>query len=432
MNPPIAPVVETCLCTGCGTCVGICPTEALAMTETPGGLMVPRADFARCTACGRCETVCPQMRISGRLESHLADPFVGPVQKAFLGQATDPSAAAAGQTGGLGRALLAWALESGWADQAVCVMPDPDRPLHPAAVLTSNPADVLSSCRSKYCPIPVNTLLRRIRGGGQRVAYLGLGCHLQGLALALEHYPDLQERIVLKIGLFCDRVLSYRAVDFLIRCAGLSTPQAAAFDYRDKTWRGWPGDTRITDHRGQVHYLSRAYRTGCREFFTPLACRLCIDKLNALADVSLGDPYGLARGARVPTAAIARTPLGLSCLMEAHREGRVNLSPADPKRILDHQNIHSRVRNAVCVARPLVAGNRLVPAALRTAPLTVTSKGPRPLRARWAVWAATRLATASATAYLRRLPRWLPRLCNAVERAGRRANILRNRICPRR
>lgn len=54
-------VVEPDLCTGCGSCLEICPFGSLS--EEAG---LPRVDYGRCAGCGLCNTVCPQDAI--RLE----------------------------------------------------------------------------------------------------------------------------------------------------------------------------------------------------------------------------------------------------------------------------------------------------------------------------------------------------------------------------
>ena len=48
-------VIRRGLCTGCGTCIGVCPVEAIAFdfnTEQP-------VLKGRCTLCGLCTEVCP-------------------------------------------------------------------------------------------------------------------------------------------------------------------------------------------------------------------------------------------------------------------------------------------------------------------------------------------------------------------------------------
>jgi len=423
MTRSIDSIVANHLCTGCGTCVGVCSARALTMIETSGGLIHPKPEESRCTGCDRCGKVCPQRTVSEAMRNRLSDPYVGPVERAFLSQAVENQTALAGQTGGLGRALLAWSLESGLAQWAVCVTPDPDRPLRPLAALIQSPKDVLTSSRSQYCPIPVNALIQTIRERKGRVAYLGLSWHMQGLELAMERYPDLRDKIALKIGLFCDRVLSYGAIDFLVRCVGLSTEQVREFHYRDKAWQGWPGDVRIEDRQGQVYNLSRAYRTGIREFFTPLSCRLCVDKLNGLADLSLGDPHGLVRGVQVPTAVIARTLRGVEVLEQAQGAGKISLKPIETDDILVNQGVRSRVRNAASCSRQMVKRGFSAPAVLSSFSDAGHTGLLRSLWFRWVCRTGIFFQTPAGIAVTRRLPRWLPRLCNFSERLIRRLKL---------
>ena len=56
----IEDVVKSNLCTGCGTCVGICPEDALEMViDNPKGIYVPQLDRESCNECGICFEVCP-------------------------------------------------------------------------------------------------------------------------------------------------------------------------------------------------------------------------------------------------------------------------------------------------------------------------------------------------------------------------------------
>jgi formate hydrogenlyase subunit 6/NADH:ubiquinone oxidoreductase subunit I len=49
------PVLNASLCTGCGDCVVVCPTQCLAMADTLPWLPRP----ADCIACKACELICP-------------------------------------------------------------------------------------------------------------------------------------------------------------------------------------------------------------------------------------------------------------------------------------------------------------------------------------------------------------------------------------
>ena len=46
-------------CTGCETCVGACPAEAISMVD-----VIAKIDYGECTECGTCVEECPVEAIS--------------------------------------------------------------------------------------------------------------------------------------------------------------------------------------------------------------------------------------------------------------------------------------------------------------------------------------------------------------------------------
>lgn len=49
------PRLDRNLCTGCGDCIAVCPTDALAQEDGKATLAFPDL----CTYCTACETICP-------------------------------------------------------------------------------------------------------------------------------------------------------------------------------------------------------------------------------------------------------------------------------------------------------------------------------------------------------------------------------------
>ena len=64
------------LCSRCGTCIGVCPVNALSIGED----RFKALDAERCISCGRCRQCCPGGRVS----------YSDLTQLTFGGNATDP------------------------------------------------------------------------------------------------------------------------------------------------------------------------------------------------------------------------------------------------------------------------------------------------------------------------------------------------------
>jgi coenzyme F420 hydrogenase subunit beta len=60
LNLTIDSIVGEGLCTGCGTCIGVCPKEAITLTNNKAkGIYLPKRDREKCNLCGVCYAVCP-------------------------------------------------------------------------------------------------------------------------------------------------------------------------------------------------------------------------------------------------------------------------------------------------------------------------------------------------------------------------------------
>jgi formate hydrogenlyase subunit 6/NADH:ubiquinone oxidoreductase subunit I len=51
----ILPLIDPTRCTGCGVCVQLCPTNAVAVRANQATIVRPQA----CSYCDLCETYCP-------------------------------------------------------------------------------------------------------------------------------------------------------------------------------------------------------------------------------------------------------------------------------------------------------------------------------------------------------------------------------------
>ncbi|WP_367359954.1 polysaccharide pyruvyl transferase family protein [Syntrophus sp. (in: bacteria)] len=349
MNAPgdISAIVEQRLCCSCGACACVCRQEAISFKETPGGHLFPEIDRKKCSACGLCYRVCPSVTVGTEMLSALStSPFEGNALECHVGKAADKEIYANSQSGGIVSALLLYLLDSREIEAAVVSAMAPGDPPRPIVLCASSREQILSAQKSKYCPVPALEILGEVRRSKIPVALVGLPCHFHGLSTMADIDGSLSGLVKYKIGLVCDRILTYSAIDYLIRQAGLAASGTVRFDFRDKACRGYPGNVVIGPPGLEPTVLPDGARNRIKNAFTPARCRICFDKMNVLADLTVCDPHGLRKTDRKggESAVIVRTEQGRTLIRRAAADGRLHLRAADHREIMAGQRIDRKRR----------------------------------------------------------------------------------------
>lgn len=333
-------VVEQYLCTQCGTCVSVCPSEAIEMQETPSGMLTPLIQEEKCVRCGECLELCPGLAVEMKLPKHV-DPFRGEVCAAYVGYACDHLVRSTGQSGGVVSALLIYLLESGQIDAALVTAMPADGSLRPAPMIVKKRSDILAAQGSKYCPAATNSVLKDITFD-DHIATVGIPCQIQGIHKLAQEKNALTRNINFKIGLFCDRTLLYTCIDMMAEKAEVDRAGIAGLRYRSKTRNGWPGEVCFQLNSGHNRYFPSSLRILLKDYFTPPRCRLCFDKMNILSDISIGDAYGISEGPKGDSVVIARNDKAVSIINDACNSGFLKLRQIDAESIFKAQNIEQR------------------------------------------------------------------------------------------
>jgi coenzyme F420 hydrogenase subunit beta len=289
----IVPVVKRKLCTGCGTCVGICPRGALEMVLKKGRY-VARLDKERCNRCGLCYEACPGHGVdfeglSAALFGDIPeDTAAGRYLACYVGHAMDKGVRYNGASGGIVSSLLVFALQEGLIDGALVTRMCRDDPLTPEPFIARTREEILSAAGSKYCPVAANTALREVLDSDDRIAVVGLPCHIQGLRKAEQRIPKLAQQIRYHISLACSLNFSFLGTARFLRNLGIDPDSVAALQYRG---RGWPGRVliRLKDGTRRTVPYSECYRE--LGPYSLRRCTLCSDMLGELSDLTCGDAW---------------------------------------------------------------------------------------------------------------------------------------------
>ena len=363
------------------------------------GIYVPVRDASKCTGCGLCETICPFLSLdlkalnTALFGSPPEHPYLGHFRAIYLGHATDQELRWSASSGGLATVLLLKALEDGLIDGAVLVRMKKREPLVPEPFVAKTDRDVLDAMGSKYCPVPLGVAIREALEELDKIAVVGLPCHIMALRKAEMTIKELKERVVLHIGLFCFHTASFHALSLMLHRLGVRPRDVAHLTFRG---RGWPGQmtVRLKDGSERAMGFHDMFLLWGPCLFTPPACLLCPDATNELADISLGDAWHLPEltGAVSPghSIIVVRTEAGERLLSSARRDGLVELREIGQGELLRSQGAGLRFKKHGIYIRAALAGR---PAWWR---------GLRAIGPNLGDWLASMLAHASARLTLRR------------------------------
>lgn len=287
------------LCTGCGTCAGVCPTEAIKINVSEG-VYVPEVEKEKCVGCGLCVESCPGYSVNFEdlnmkiFKKQPEDESLGNYLRCYVGHSNDMDIRYTSASGGIASQLLIFALERGLIDGALVVRMKSNKPLETEPLIARTRKEVVDASKSKYCPTAPNEALKQILKENGKFAVVGLPCHIHGIRKAEEVCKKLKERIVLHIGLMCSHMVNYIGTEFLLEKLGIDEAQVKSLSYRGN---GWPGGMSVKVKNGSNKSIPLLgswhsyWAIFSSYFFTPMRCLMCPDQTAELADISLGDAW---------------------------------------------------------------------------------------------------------------------------------------------
>lgn len=365
-NGTIEMIIKSELCTGCGTCVGTCPKDAIEIVKSQNGIYVPQINHEKCNKCGICLTVCPGYPVNFKMLNleifgkEPKDSLIGNHISCYTGYATDHQTRYTSASGGVITALLLFALDEGIIDGALVTKMSEKNPLEPEVYLARRTKDIISASRSKYCPVSLNIALRELLNERGKFAIVGLPCHIHGVRKAEMINKKLKKKIVLHLGIFCSHTVNFLGTEFLLSKLGIKKEDVEKINYRGE---GWPGMMTLSLKRGKkvsVPALSGLFGLVHQAyFFTPTRCITCLDQTCELADISFGDAW-LPEFADEKTGIsiiMSRTKLGEEILRDAVSKGWIILNKTTRNKVVFSQ------RSALCfkkTSKEKLLGTRLL------------------------------------------------------------------------
>lgn len=313
-------VVHTGLCSGCGTCAGVCMKNCITFDADSH---LPHIDASVCVDCGACTACCPSMGVEFLPLKETAprwDDRVGPYDSFIYSSSTDTTLRKNGASGGSVSAVLKYALEKGLVDKVYCAQKSGEAFTVFAA---DNVEDLAKTQGSKYIPIPMGSAVSAILKEKKRVAVVGTPCQLQGVTKAAKRFPKLNEYVVYKIGLFCGFVQPKDCLPALRNYLGAVGDEWQFDGWRCGEYPGYVQFTHCDSGEKKQLLIYEAYNIVI-PFYSLEKCFMCPDGLNRCADVVFGDVH--SRGFD-ENCGIVRTNAGAQLIDDMCKDGYLNVQP---------------------------------------------------------------------------------------------------------
>jgi coenzyme F420 hydrogenase subunit beta len=294
MKKSIEQTVKNSLCTGCGLCEDVCPFSAISIKR--GVENTPVVNHEKCVECGKCLKVCPGIgcelnrlaKASFPDENTVHDRYIGYYLETYIGYSNNYEIRFHGASGGILSQFLIYLLEKKVIQGAVVTRFSLNSPMKPEPFIATTREEILSARSSKYCPVSLNGMTKKILDFEGKVVVVGLPCHIQSLRKRLEFDRKLKEKIVGLFSIYCSSNRNFNAQEFLLNYYGIHRDDVKKFAYRDD---GCLGNMKLYTSPSSplldIPFID--YYGALRSFFKPRRCLSCIDHYGELADVNFGD-----------------------------------------------------------------------------------------------------------------------------------------------
>jgi coenzyme F420 hydrogenase subunit beta len=332
------------LCLGCGACVSACPEKNIELRDVVNRGLRPVLKSKQCQSCQTCVSVCPGVGLPEQSPNAAQDEWGG-ISEIWEGYACHAETRFRASSGGAATALASFCLTEKKVEGVLHTGVDSNNPIRNVPVFSQAVKGLLDCSGSRYSPAGPCVMFERIRQAKRPCVFVGKPCDVAALKKYQAVYPDMQEKVLLAISIFCAGTPSTNGTLKTLQTMGIPIEQLAIFRYRG---HGWPGMTYGQTRDGQIGELTYDESWGdILSKHVQFRCRLCPDSTGEYADISCGDPWYRPRTDDPgESLVIARTEKGISIVREAIDKGYLNLEKVAPEVIaLSQKSLLHKRRN---------------------------------------------------------------------------------------
>jgi len=269
-------------CQQCGTCLSVCPNDAVTSSLTSDGTSIIHINKDFCNLCKLCVKYCPANKLFKKNDLH----EYAKQKKYYLGYTSNENIRRQASSGGVARTIIIEGLKKNLFDGAYTLKKTSVYPYTEGYYFDrENIPHYDDIPNSIYHSVLTNQNLRKIKTV-HKLLVIGTTCQLKDIEKLLK---GKYEKII-KIAIFCKQQKTFESTNFIAKMVGEDICIDKPF-YQSYSGGGWPG--KATINKKQISFSIAAQLPFGRRLWSVRGCDICGNPFGDNVDITLLDPWGI-------------------------------------------------------------------------------------------------------------------------------------------
>jgi len=330
-------VIDSGLCTHCGTCVGL-NRNILKFKETNYGPIPELLNNSKLNentylACPGKGVPYPFLykKIYDASDNFLA----GEVINTWIGYSKDKTLRLNSASGGVITSTLLYLLRKNLIDGAIVLKSGKPDPQGAKSIIATTENQIIASAQSVYLPVPVNKILSEVKNFKGRLAFVGLPDQVASIRILQTLKDPSVANIEYLLGPYTGTNMYKGAIRSFLRGRGVRDDKKII----SLKWRAgeWPGYLEVILEDNKIYKAEKFYYNYLTPFFITRSSLLACDFTNELTDISVGDAWSpiYEKQGKGFSVVLSRSKKGDKILQKMYEEGFIDLDKISLDRALE-------------------------------------------------------------------------------------------------